>query len=109
MGYTKISLTPVVTRLYTLVLPIIIFAIGGGSRFRDGRDYGRRSGVLRRWGTVRNMLLLQGMGVVTVVAVLGGSDRGSGDRGTNLQRAVRRGEVSPVTVENMNRSPSRAV
>ncbi len=32
MGYTKISLTPVVTGLYTLVLPIIIFAILGSSR-----------------------------------------------------------------------------
>jgi len=32
MGYTKISLTPVVTGMYTLVLPVIVFAILGSSR-----------------------------------------------------------------------------
>jgi len=32
MGYTKISGTPVVTGLYTLFLPVIAFAILGGSR-----------------------------------------------------------------------------
>jgi high affinity sulfate transporter 1 len=32
MGYTKISGTPVVTGLYTLLLPVIAFAVIGGSR-----------------------------------------------------------------------------
>jgi len=32
MGYTKISGTPVVTGLYTLLLPVIAFALLGGSR-----------------------------------------------------------------------------
>src|SRR5262249_56229400 len=32
MGYTKISGTPVVTGLYTLLLPVIAFAVLGGSR-----------------------------------------------------------------------------
>ena len=32
MGYTKISGTPVVTGLYTLLLPVIVFAVIGGSR-----------------------------------------------------------------------------
>lgn len=32
MGYTKISGTPVVTGLYTLLLPIVLFALLGGSR-----------------------------------------------------------------------------
>src|SRR6516165_8460368 len=32
MGYTKISGTPIVTGLYTLLLPVIAFAILGGSR-----------------------------------------------------------------------------
>jgi MFS superfamily sulfate permease-like transporter len=32
MGYTKISGTPVVTGLYTLLLPVIAFALIGGSR-----------------------------------------------------------------------------
>lgn len=32
MGYTKISGTPVITGLYTLLLPIIVFALVGGSR-----------------------------------------------------------------------------
>lgn len=32
MGYTKISGTPVVTGLYTLLLPIVVFALIGGSR-----------------------------------------------------------------------------
>ena len=33
MGYTKIIGTPVVTGLYTLLLPVIIFALCGSSRF----------------------------------------------------------------------------
>jgi MFS superfamily sulfate permease-like transporter len=32
MGYTKISGTPVVTGLYTMLLPVIVFALLGGSR-----------------------------------------------------------------------------
>src|SRR6478736_2169326 len=32
MGYTKISGTPIVTGLYTLLLPVIAFALLGGSR-----------------------------------------------------------------------------
>src|SRR5262245_62746244 len=32
MGYTKLSGTPVVTGLYTLLLPVIAFAVLGGSR-----------------------------------------------------------------------------
>jgi MFS superfamily sulfate permease-like transporter len=32
MGYTKISGTPVVTGLYTMLLPVIAFAVIGGSR-----------------------------------------------------------------------------
>jgi hypothetical protein len=32
MGYTKISGTPVITGLYTLLLPILVFAILGSSR-----------------------------------------------------------------------------
>jgi MFS superfamily sulfate permease-like transporter len=32
MGYTKIIGTPVVTGLYTLLLPVIIFALCGSSR-----------------------------------------------------------------------------
>src|SRR5215471_10506458 len=32
MGYTKISGTPVVTGLYTILLPIAVFAILGSSR-----------------------------------------------------------------------------
>jgi high affinity sulfate transporter 1 len=32
MGYTKISGTPVVTGLYTLLLPVVVFALIGGSR-----------------------------------------------------------------------------
>src|SRR3974377_163897 len=32
MGYTKIAGTPIVTGLYTLLLPIIAFALLGGSR-----------------------------------------------------------------------------
>jgi high affinity sulfate transporter 1 len=32
MGYTRISGTPVVTGLYTLLLPVIVFAVIGGSR-----------------------------------------------------------------------------
>jgi MFS superfamily sulfate permease-like transporter len=32
MGYTKIAGTPIVTGLYTLLLPVIAFALLGGSR-----------------------------------------------------------------------------
>ena len=32
MGYTKIAGTPVVTGLYTILLPLIVFALLGGSR-----------------------------------------------------------------------------
>ena len=32
MGYTKIAGTPVVTGLYTLLLPVIAYAVLGGSR-----------------------------------------------------------------------------
>ena len=32
MGYTKISGTPVITGLYTLLLPMVVFAILGSSR-----------------------------------------------------------------------------
>jgi len=32
MGYTKIAETPIVTGLYTLLLPVIAFALLGGSR-----------------------------------------------------------------------------
>jgi sulfate permease, SulP family len=32
IGYTKISGTPIVTGLYTLLLPVIVFALLGGSR-----------------------------------------------------------------------------
>jgi high affinity sulfate transporter 1 len=32
MGYTKISGTPVVTGLYTILLPLVVFALIGGSR-----------------------------------------------------------------------------
>ena len=32
MGYTKIAGTPVITGLYTLLLPILVFAIFGSSR-----------------------------------------------------------------------------
>jgi sulfate permease, SulP family len=32
MGYTKIAGTPLVTGLYTLLLPVIAFAVLGGSR-----------------------------------------------------------------------------
>src|SRR5262249_22402845 len=32
MGYTKIALTPVVTGLYTLALPMVLFAVLGSSR-----------------------------------------------------------------------------
>ena len=32
MGYTRISQTPVVTGLYTLLLPVVVFAIVGSSR-----------------------------------------------------------------------------
>ena len=32
MGYTKISGTPVITGLYTLLLPVVVFAILGSSR-----------------------------------------------------------------------------
>ncbi len=47
MGYTKIAGMPVITGLYTILLPIIFFAILGSSRhlvvgrgLRDGRDHG---------------------------------------------------------------------
>jgi sulfate permease, SulP family len=32
MGYTKIAGTPIVTGLYTLLLPVVAFALLGGSR-----------------------------------------------------------------------------
>src|SRR5262249_48325540 len=32
MGYTKIALSPVVTGLYTLLVPVVVFAILGSSR-----------------------------------------------------------------------------
>src|SRR6266568_8023212 len=32
MGYTKIAGTPVITGLYTLLLPVLVFAIFGASR-----------------------------------------------------------------------------
>ena len=41
MGYTKIAGTPVVTGLYTLLIPMALFAIFGSSR-HSGR--GRRLG-----------------------------------------------------------------
>ena len=33
MGYTKIAGTPVITGLYTLLLPVIAFAVFGASRY----------------------------------------------------------------------------
>ena len=58
MGYSNIAGTPVITGLYTLLLPIVAFAIFGlvpaprrRRRLRDGRDPGVRS---RREGARRD-------------------------------------------------------
>jgi MFS superfamily sulfate permease-like transporter len=51
MGYTKIAGTPVVTGLYTMLLPMAVFAIFGssrhlvvGARLGDSGDHGRWPG-----------------------------------------------------------------
>ena len=50
LGYTSISQTPIVTGLYTIIFPTIVFALLGSSpharrrrRLGDGRPHGRRS------------------------------------------------------------------
>ena len=50
MGYTSIAQTPIVTGLYTVIFPTLLFALLGSSRLlvvgrlRDGCDPGRRVG-----------------------------------------------------------------
>ena len=43
MGYTKIAETPVVTGLYTLLLPVVAFAVLGASRISGFRRLQRSS------------------------------------------------------------------
>ena len=40
MGYTKIIGTPVITGLYTLFLPVVLFAVFGSSRAGTAEDTG---------------------------------------------------------------------
>ena len=63
LGYTRIAGTPVVTGLYTVLLPLVAFALFGSSRhlvvaaeFGDGGDlrqfavaHGRRRGASITW------------------------------------------------------------
>ncbi len=54
MGYTKISGTPVITGLYTILIPMVLFALFGSSRHLVvGADFGHRGNSYIRPGQYR--------------------------------------------------------